>query len=160
MSNANTIGTAQPPAAFDQDSATYELSAPYKKWGSALNAGFQLLPDVLLKHQHRLDLGANDLVVLINLMMSWWYPERFPFPRVTTIARRMGVGARTVQRSLQRLEERGLMTRVTTHSANASTGVAYDLTGLVARLQFLAEGDTAYRKRFPPTVSGELEELH
>ena len=113
-----------------------------------MNAGFQLLPDVLLKHQGRLHLSATDVVVLINLTMSWWFPERLPFPRPTTIAKRMGTGVRTVQRSLQRLEDRGLVTRVRLRSSESPGSIAFDLSGLVRELKDLAESDPGYRERF------------
>jgi len=50
------------------------------KWGAAAEAGFQLLPDVLLKQQSNLGLTAADLIVLINFTMHCWYPEQKPFP--------------------------------------------------------------------------------
>jgi hypothetical protein len=42
------------------------------KWQEAAKAGFQLLPDLLLRHQADLGLTATDLVVLINLTMHWF----------------------------------------------------------------------------------------
>lgn len=159
MSNAIYNHGAQNSLERRQEPVISEASAPYGKWGSALNAGFQIVPDALLKHQHRLGLGANDLVVLINITMSWWYPERLPYPRTTTIARRMGVGIRTVQRSLRRLEELDLIERVPRRPADASTTVAFDLSGLVRKLQRFAGSDPAYRDRFPAPLT-QLEELH
>ena len=136
------------------------ISAPYRKWGVALNAGFQLLPDLVLKHQRRLGLSANDLVVLINLMMSWWHPDRPPYPRPTTIAKRMGVGVRSVQRSLQRLQDKGLIERVALpSSADTPATTAYDLSGLVSRLQRVAIDDPGYRDRLPSQPE-LLEEVH
>src|SRR5215211_3032496 len=46
---------------------------PYAKWGEAAIAGWQPLPDVLLKNQHKLDLTATELLVFINLLSFWWY---------------------------------------------------------------------------------------
>lgn len=154
---------SQPIASFnttDNQAEISTLSAPHRKWGIALNAGFQLLPDLVLKHQRRLGLGANDLVVLINLMMSWWYPERLPYPRPTTIAKRMGVGVRSVQRSLERLQQMGLIERVALPpSADMPTTAAYDLSGLVSRLQKLAIDNPGYRDRLPAAPE-LLEEFH
>jgi hypothetical protein len=122
-----------------------DLSAPFDKWGEGLNAGFQLLPDVLLKHQHKLGLTATDLVVLINLTMQWWYRDRHPFPKTTTIARRMGASPRTVQRSLNRLEKLGLLQKV--RSPLLDQRRAFDPSGLVERLTLLARHDPNYRER-------------
>ena len=120
------------------------------KWGEAVNAGFQIVPDMLLKHQRHLDLGATDMVVLLNLAMHWWFPERHPYPRSTTIARRMGVSARTVQRALDRLTELGLIERVRDASNRDSDypSTAIRLTGLVRKLEALALKDAAYRPRY------------
>ena len=59
-----------------------------------------LVPDVLLKSQTSLGLNATELVVLLNLTMHWWFPKQKPFPRSQTIAQRMGVDVRTVQRAM------------------------------------------------------------
>lgn len=123
------------------------VSAPYEKWGEALDAGFQLLPDVLLKHQHRLGLKPTDVLVLIHLTMNWWYAERLPFPRPSTIARRMGVGVRTVQRSLRRLEDLRLVKKVRQQAKDVPVSFAFDLSALVKVLQELALVDTGYRDR-------------
>ena len=61
--------------------------AAIAKWGESARAGFQILPDVLFKNQDGLGLSAVDLVVLTNLTLHWWYSDRKPFPRSTTIAR-------------------------------------------------------------------------
>ncbi|MFD2260669.1 helix-turn-helix domain-containing protein [Chelativorans composti] len=73
--------------------------------------GVQAVPDILLKQQGAMGLSATDLVVLLNILMYWWYVEQKPYPRPTTIAKRMDVNVRTVQRSLQRMEELGLIVR-------------------------------------------------
>jgi Helix-turn-helix domain len=103
---------------------TQRVGTAYEKWGDALNAGFQLVPDVLLKHQSRLGLSPVDLAVLLNVLMHWWFAEQLPFPETFLIARRMGVGQRTVQRSLQRLEQLGLIERV--KGARTSEATKFD----------------------------------
>ena len=119
------------------------------KWGEAINAGYQIVPDVLLKHQSRLGLTARDMLVLLNLSLHWWFPERHPYPRPTMIARRMGVSARTVQRALNRLTELGFIERV--RDAGNRNGdhpsTVIHLAGLVCELEALAIKDTAYRPR-------------
>jgi hypothetical protein len=132
-----------------------DLSTPFKKWGDGLNAGFQLLPDVLLKNQHKLGLTSTDLVVLINLTMQWWYPERHPFPKTATIARRMGASSRTVQRSLTRLEKLGLVQKV--RSPSLESRRAFDPSGLVERVSLLARHDPGYRDRSRGRYGGGSE---
>lgn len=110
------------------------------KYGKAGIAGFQAVPDLLLKNQHKLGLTATDLVVLLNVLMHWWYPEQKPFPRSTTIGTRMGVTPRTVQRSLHQLEELGFLVR----ERNEAGPTYLDPTPLVEKLSELAETDTDY----------------
>jgi hypothetical protein len=134
----------------DSKSPDGRQSAVVAKWGQAAGAGFQLLPDVLLKNQSVLELTALELVVLINLTMHWWYPAQKPFPRSTTIAERMGVDVRTIQRALTRLAQLGLIERRKVKT-DAGESTVIDLDGLVQQLRKLALRDPAYRPRFAAT---------
>lgn len=120
----------------------------FGKYGEAAHAGFQAVPDLLLKHQQDLRLSATDMVVLLNVLMHWWYPEQKPFPRATTIATRMGVTIRTVQRSIHAMQENGILFKEVT---DAATGPTYlDPAPLVAKLREFALKDKDYlirRKR-------------
>ena len=118
-------------------------SAIYAKYGEASIAGFQAVPDILLKHQSDLGLAPTDLAVLLNVLMHWWYPEKKPFPRPTTIAKRMGVTPRTVQRSLRQLEELGLLVR----ERDANGVPCLDPKPLVERLEILVKKDADYQIR-------------
>ncbi len=51
-------------------------SAVYAKYGEAAVAGFQAVPDLLLRNQAKLNLSPTNLVVLLNVLMHWWYPEK------------------------------------------------------------------------------------
>jgi predicted transcriptional regulator len=112
-----------------------------KKWGSGLNSGFLLIPVLLLKRQKELLLDNTELVVLLNLLAAWWDVEKRPYPRSSTIAQRIGVTARTVQRSLEKLEKKKLILRVR-HSTGTGSAhrevTSYDMAGTVERLQQLA----------------------
>lgn len=118
-------------------------SAIYAKYGEASIAGFQAVPDILLKHQNDLGLSPTDLAVLLNVLMHWWYPEKKPFPRSTTIAKRMGVTPRTVQRSLQQLEALGLLVR----EKDAKGPTYLDPKPLVEKLEVLVKKDSDYQIR-------------
>ena len=118
-------------------------SAVYAKYGEAAVAGFQAVPDLLLKHQAKLDLSPTNLVVLLNVLMHWWYPEQKPFPRSTTIAKRMGLSSRAVQRSLQHMQQLGLLAR-----ERSDDGRTYlDPEPLVAKLKELTKDDIDYEIR-------------
>lgn len=83
------------------------------KWQGAVTAGsgFVALPMALLRLQTKLKLSATDMLVLTNLLAHWWHPDKAVFPRSTTIAKRMGVTERTVQRSTQKMLDLGLIGR-------------------------------------------------
>jgi DNA-binding MarR family transcriptional regulator len=113
------------------------------KWGDAIDAGFQVLPDALVKYQYALELTPIDLVVLINLTMHWWYADSLPFPTTVTIGKRMGASPRSVQRSLQRLESLGHIKRV----RRPGQRTAFDLSPLATRLKKLARHDPKFGTR-------------
>ena len=112
-------------------------SAAQKRWGDALNAGFVVLPVVLLRHQKDLRLSDGELVVLLNVVASWWYSGKLPFPSTQTIATRMGVTPRTVQRHLISLEKKGLLKHLPrSHVPETDVLVVrYDPSGLVELLK-------------------------
>ena len=128
----------------------------YCEVGSSGRRGVSTPPGRFSKNQYLLGLNPTELVVLINLTMHWWYPKQRPFPRPTTIAERMGVDVRTVQRSLSRISELGLIRRIKTGSG-ASTEI--DLDGLVERLGNLALTDPAYLHRAAQAQTTEVATL-
>ncbi len=118
-----------------------------ERWGEALNAGFLVAPVALLRHQRELGLDAGDLVVVLNILGAWWYRDRLPFPSTHTIAARMGVTIRTVQRHLVKLEGLGLIRRIRNQPGGGYDTLVtkYDPDGLVKRLQAL--GKEAHPRR-------------
>jgi len=86
------------------------------KWQGAVTqgSGFVAVPVALLRLQSKYGLTPTDMLVLINLLAHWWDPARAVYPRSTTIAKRMGVDKRTVQRATHKLEKAGLLSRDTT----------------------------------------------
>ena len=112
------------------------------KWGSGLDGGFLVLPVLLLKRQKELALDSTELIVLLNLLASWWDVDKLPFTRAITIAKRIGVTARTVQRCLEKLEKRGLILRIrntTGHGVETRVVTEYDLEPTVLKVKKLAE---------------------
>lgn len=84
-----------------------------QKWQGAVTqgSGFVAVPMALLRLQSRYELTPTELLVLINLLAHWWDPSRAVYPRSTTIAKRMGVDTRTVQRATLKLMKKGLLER-------------------------------------------------
>jgi predicted transcriptional regulator len=82
-----------------------------KKWGEALSAGFQVVPNILIRDQNRLGLDALDVVILLNLTAHWWEQDNKPFISPALIGKRMNVTTRTVERHLRKLEDRQFIGR-------------------------------------------------
>lgn len=114
-----------------------------------------MFPRLLLLKQHDLDLDAAEVVVLLNLIASWWDEHDFPYPAVATIADRMGVTSRTVQRSLEKLAVKGFIRRVRNSPGNGRSSdlkvTRYDLTGTVQRI--IQSDSIPTRKRAKPKPS-------
>ena len=102
------------------------------KWREAVGegSGFVAIPVALLRLQTRLGLTSTDMMVLVNLLAHWWNPDVAVFPRTTTIAKRMGVNERTVQRSMRRLVKMGLAEP----GRDEQSRRTYQFKGLVDRL--------------------------
>lgn len=84
-----------------------------EKWQGAVTSGsgFVAVPMALLRLQSNYGLTPTDMLVLINLLAHWWDPKMPVYPRSTTIAKRMGVDKRTVQRSTHKMARFGLIER-------------------------------------------------
>lgn len=139
----------------DQDS-TNNLNT--LKWGEALDSGFVVIPNALLRHQHKLGLNDGEIVVLLNLLMSWWGLSELPHIQTTTIANRMHVTRRTIQRHIESLELKNFIRRIwAKRGANERAGATYDLSGTVAILK--EYGQFAHPARATNLQSKQAKEL-
>lgn len=113
--------------------------ASAEKWGQAvMDLGFCLVPSLLLRAQRRLNLSPTQLAVLLQLCDFWWDKERKPFPSKETLAQRLSLSERQVQRYIAELEQEGLVKRIERRASNGGKlSNTYDLSGLVKRLQSL-----------------------
>lgn len=113
------------------------------RWGNCVTtgtAGFTAVPSVLIRFQSYLNLSSTELVVLLNLITHWWRADELPFVRPTTIAKRMGVDRRTVERVIHSLEARNLLHRLPPEKRrNELTIRRFDLSGLVRELEGIAD---------------------
>lgn len=86
-----------------------------QKWTTeSLKMGWVSFPSSLLFLQKSFDLSPIGLNVLLHLIMHWWDPSEDPYPSQESIAKRIGVSKRTVQRAMQELEDNKLIERQTT----------------------------------------------
>jgi predicted transcriptional regulator len=110
-----------------------------KKWGvEVMSVGFCILPSLLFRAQHRLGLKSTHLAVILQLAEFWWHDDKLPFPKKQTIAERMGLKEKQVQRLIAELQQRGYVERKVRKTPHGQTSNEYDLSGLVKKLQELA----------------------
>jgi DNA-binding MarR family transcriptional regulator len=112
------------------------------KWDGATDPGFLTLPYVLLLHQAELGISSEHLNVLLNVIAHWHSNGRMPYPRSTSIARRMGISERTVQRSLSWLIHNGFLAKVP--RLKRDDPQAYDMAPLVRKLKPYADERIKY----------------
>jgi len=124
------------------------------RWGAALDAGFTAVPNVLLKAQAELQLNHVEMIVLLNILMHWWQPDKMPFPRSSSIADRMGTTQRTVQRALTTLAEKGLVKKI-----SIGEGAKRETFIDVAPLRAALEKIVARYSWQAPSPEGEAEPL-
>lgn len=109
-------------------------------WSVAImDRGYSMVPTLLMWGQAKLGLKADEFNVLLQLISHRWHADTDPRPAKETIATRMGRSPRTIQRYLTKLEDMGLITRVTRFKANKGQDTnGYNLDGLVKKLDALA----------------------
>lgn len=110
-----------------------------QKWGQEVMAvGFCIVPSLLFRAQNRLGLKSTHLALILQLAEFWWFDDQLPWPKKQTIAERMGLKEKQVQRLVRDLEERGYITRVKRVTSHGQRSNRYDLSGLVKKLKELA----------------------
>ena len=113
-----------------------------EKWSPALmDAGWTVLPSIILEKQHALGLDAVDVNILLQLARHWWFSDRPPFPSKATIAECMNVDPSTVRKHVARMERDGLIEReyrFKPKKGGQDTN-AYHFTGLIKSATPFAE---------------------
>jgi DNA-binding transcriptional regulator YhcF (GntR family) len=124
------------------------------KWGKPVaERGFAQLPNYLLFINQFLDkdhrLSPVELLLLFQLVGTWWKKGELPFPSMSTLAVRCGVSERQIQRAVNHLEKVGLIRRVNRRIKGIISSNAYDLEPLVSMLEEIAK---AFPNDFPRNV--------
>lgn len=91
---------------------TKTLQRNEQKWSRTLmEAGWTVLPSIILEKQDALGLDAIDVNILLQLARHWWYSDNLPHPSKATIAKCIGVDPSTVRRHIARMEAIGFIRR-------------------------------------------------
>lgn len=119
-----------------------------KKWGAAvMQVGYCILPSILLRAQARLLINAQQMNVLLQLTEHWWTADGKIYPSKETIAERVGLSSKQVQRHIKVLEEKGLVKRIPrVLKQRGKTSNEYDLSGLVTKLKSFEADFSAAKK--------------
>jgi hypothetical protein len=136
-----------------------------EKWGQALQAGFQVVPNVLIRAQNQLGLDPIDVVILLNLTAHWWEKKDRPYISPARIAKRMGVTTRTVERHLRELERKEFISRCTPRRTAEGIYIRhYDLQPLVGVLEEASRRALTLRaqqpqfQKFEPTKDRDADQ--
>jgi predicted transcriptional regulator len=119
-----------------------------RKWGVAvMKLGYCILPSILLQAQARLLITPQQMMVLLQLVEHWWKADNKVYPSKETLADRIGLSAKQVQRPIKALEEKKLVKRIPrTLKGRGKTSNEYDLSGLVKKLKEIEPDLTKARK--------------
>jgi predicted transcriptional regulator len=121
-----------------------------EKWTSELmEAGWTVVPSVLLERQRAFGLDAMDINILLLLAQYWWRSDNPPHPSKAAMAECMNVDRRTVQRRIARLEGEGLIQRQYRHSSKSGRQETnnYLFDGLIEKAKPLAQELIAIRQK-------------
>lgn len=126
-----------------------EFSKLEKKWTPKLmQAGWTVIPSIILEKQHTLKLKPVDVNVLLQLIKHWWFSDNPPRPSKRSIAESMGVSESTVQRSVARMENLGLIRRQKRiHKRYGQQPNSYHFEGLIKKAIPHAEEQLREKKK-------------
>ncbi|MBH0115018.1 helix-turn-helix domain-containing protein [Novosphingobium sp. YJ-S2-02] len=152
MSDENTVPPPPPPApnviAMPPRVAKDDRNKSQRKFGKpVIDYGFAIVPSLLMQAQHRLGLNPVQFNIILHLIDFWWDAEKRPFPKKETLAERMNMSERQIQRHIAELENAGLVKRIgRTKRGHGKISNEYDLTGLIDRLKALEPEFTDVRE--------------
>ena len=68
-----------------------QLRVNEKKWTKPLmDAGWSVLPNIIIEKQAALGLHPLDMNIILHLVQYWWVADNLPHPSVATIAEAIG----------------------------------------------------------------------
>lgn len=104
-----------------------------KKWTATLmEAGWTVLPSIILERQRALGLDPVDVNILLHLARHWWHADTLPHPSKRTVAECMNIDVSTVRRRIAALEASGFIRRGARYDPKyGQTSNEYDFTGLI-----------------------------
>lgn len=125
------------------------------KWGEAVaRRGFAQIPNYLLLLNQFLAeesrLSPVELLLLIELVGTWWKVGEMPFPSIKTLSVRCGVSDRQIQRAIGTLEKRGFLKREKRRSTRGI--IASNVYNLTPATEFLEDVAKLFPNEFPRKI--------
>lgn len=120
-----------------------ELKIPpvlLQKWGKkALEDKWTSVPNMILLRQAELNISNTELVLLINIMSYEHNINALVYPSISTLAKRQGLHERSIQRAINRLVEKGFLTKTIRSKHQDQKGLTniYSIAPLRAKLEEL-----------------------
>lgn len=138
------------------------MSEVAEKWGDEVaRRGFAQIPNYLLLINQFLHederLSSVELLTLIQLSSAWWKKDQLPFPSANTLAKRCGVSERQIHRAVSKLQNIGLLKKVSRRRKGVIASNEYDLRPLVNILNEIAK---IYPNEFPRNVTAKKFSLN
>jgi hypothetical protein len=97
------------------------------------------LPSILLQAQARLCISPQQMIVLLQLVEHWWREDSKVFPAKASLASRVGLSEKQIQRHIVALEQKKLVKRIErVLPGKGKVSNEYDLSGLVQKLKEIA----------------------
>ncbi|MBF8776270.1 helix-turn-helix domain-containing protein [Pseudomonas fulva] len=119
-----------------------------ERWGKDLTAaGWTAIPNAVFEHSQDLGLKTAHIVVILHLAGYWWRKGNDPFPSKATLAQKMGVQPRTVQRAIAELETMGYIERTQRFGkSGGNMSNSYSFNGLIKKARVYAKQMIAERE--------------
>lgn len=119
------------------------------KWSAEIGRrGYTPVPNLLISHQHDLNISNAEMAVLLGLMFYMWTSSD-PYPAVSTLAKQSGMASKTIRRYIRSLEAKQLVTRRFRKAATTE----YSLAPLKAKLQSYAQAQSPPTQKRAPLSS-------
>lgn len=106
----------------------------FDKWGDCIRSGWLALPAILLEQQDALKLTCLEMIILQNLLLAWRQTDTKIYIRSSTMAKRLNLHQRSIQRGLTELIKKGFIHRIKAEHKDDQVWTYFDVKPTVIKL--------------------------